>query len=578
MALSATLAQPEVVAARYFGAATTAQVPGGRVIRAEQLPIAADLPAALLDYLATFRRRGWRKALVFCNTRAEVESYATALRAAGSPFGDAIYVHYSNLDAERRREIEHLFAQAQVAICFASSTLELGIDIGDIDVAILVGAPGSSAAFTQRLGRAGRRQRVARVACFYRTPLEHAIFGALLTAGEDPAPQAAFRPSVAIQQIFSLLKQSPSGALRLNPLAELFTGLLSVGDLRRTLGTLHMRGYLQSGRPGEWRAGAKLNRLVDLQAAESTPLSLHSNIESSGGPQLQIRDQMTQRVVASVDHQWFDRDLLTLEGRPLNVHWYDGEALWVSPYRGPDAAAHLRYVSTRQLLSYDLARALPAQFGPARGVAPLVPHEDGLLLFHWLGDIYGRALLDLLKGILPADETAQPGLCLRLRDEPRDLPRPTVSQVEQYLADHYGRYEPLLALGAYHHLLPPELRRQAVVAQFDVPRFVAAVADLRVARAPDATRTGSARAPAVARGALSRRCCPRPSPCGGTARCGCPPGRPARRRRRCAGSASRGSAPARRGRRRAPGRRRYPRCAHTPASRRRGSPRRRPAP
>src|SRR5205085_11934858 len=79
----------------------------------------------LLDYLGTFRQRGWRKALAFCNTRAEVESYAAAVRAAGSPFGEAVYVHYSNLEWERRCEIEQQFAQAQAAICFASSTLEL---------------------------------------------------------------------------------------------------------------------------------------------------------------------------------------------------------------------------------------------------------------------------------------------------------------------------------------------------------------------------------------------------------------------------------------------------------------------
>jgi hypothetical protein len=162
-----------------------------------------------------------------------------------------------------------------------------------------------------------------------------------------------------------------------------------------------------------------------------------------------------------------------------------GEALWVSPYRGREEAQRLRYVSTRQLLSYELARELPMRFGLARNVAPLVPHEEGLLLFHWLGDIYGRALLDLVSYTLLVDEAPQQGLCLPLREEAGDIPRPSLAQAQQYVSDHYRRYEPLLALGAYHHLLPVELRRRAVVEQFNVPRFVTAVSDMRVMRAPE---------------------------------------------------------------------------------------------
>ncbi|MBK8046757.1 MAG: hypothetical protein IPK16_06315 [Anaerolineales bacterium] len=59
--------------------------------------------------------------------------------------------------------------------------------------------------------------------------------------------------------------------------------------------------------------GERLKRLVDLQAVESNPLSLHSNIQSST-VQVKIRDQASQRVVATVDRQWLARDVLTLEG------------------------------------------------------------------------------------------------------------------------------------------------------------------------------------------------------------------------------------------------------------------------
>jgi len=497
-ALSATLPQPEIAAARYFPAARGVSLDSHRPISLEKIALDANSSGALVDYLDTFRQRGWRKALAFCNTRAEVEAYAAAVHAADSPFGEAVYVHYSNLERDRRREIEDLFAHAEAALCFASSTLELGIDIGDIDVTLLIGAPGSAAAFTQRIGRANRRRQTAHAACFYRTPLESLLIDALPNMPETLG-SAAFRPSIAVQQIFSLLKQSPTASVRLNPLADLFGGLLSAADLRAILGELQALGYLKAGRMGEWRSGKRLDQLADMQAVENAPLSLYSNIQSDGAAKIKIRDQNSQRVVATVDHHWFDRDLLTLEGRPVNVAWYDGDALWVSSYRGEDRADQPHYRSVRQVLSYELARRLPAQLGLQPDAAPLVQVDDGWLWFHWLGDIYGHALLDLLRYTLPADDTPQPGMCLLLPEAPRTLPSWKIEQVERYLRDRYRRYEKLLALGAYHHLLPLDLRRRAVIEQFDAPRFLQAVNRLKLELAPE-TLTESLQALILPRG------------------------------------------------------------------------------
>lgn len=419
--LSATLTQPALVASRYFSDAQVIEVPGKREIHAEYLPLDSESPAALLDYLNRFREHGWRKALVFCNTRAEVEHYTTAIRSGRSPFGAAIYAHYSNLSKERRFEIEQAFAQAEAALCFASSTLELGIDIGDIDVVLLIGPPGSAASLMQRAGRGGRRQSAVNVVCVYRSPLEQVLFRALLNAHETTST-TAFRPSVVVQQIFSLLKQSPTGALRLRPLADLFDGIFSEADLELILGELQLMGYLRPGRMGEWRAGERLHHLVDLQSTEHAPLSLYSNIQTTNAGQMNILDQHTQRVVARVDRQWLERDRLTLEGRPLQVTWYDGEALWVSNRRSENTGEYLHYRSARQVLTYDLASRIPEQSGLSAGTAPLVLHGESWLWFHWMGDVYGRALLELLSHRLPVQETSQPGLCLSFSEEPRVLP------------------------------------------------------------------------------------------------------------------------------------------------------------
>jgi hypothetical protein len=52
----------------------------------------------------------------------------------------------------------------------------------------------------------------------------------------------------------------------------------------------------------------------------------------------------------------------------------------------------------------------------------LVETPEGWLFFHWLGDVYGQALLDLLRPHLAVNESEQPGLALLLREAPRTLP------------------------------------------------------------------------------------------------------------------------------------------------------------
>ena len=563
VALSATLADPAGAAVRYMERAEIVELGGARPLEAELINLQGGGTEALLAHLASFRARGWRKALAFCNSRAEVERYAAAARP-GSPFGEAVFVHYSNIEGRRRREIEAQYAAADSAICFASSTLELGIDIGSVDSVILIGPPGSPASFAQRVGRGNRRGSAARATCCYRTPLERLLFVALLAEtrrhgdtetrrhgdtetrrhgdtetrrhGDSPgmpsgapglpvsvspalpvsvspalpvsvspgllvsvspclpvsrspalrvsvSPGSPFRPSVAVQQCFSLIQQSPTAALRLAPLAELFAGLLERTELEQILGQLVDARYLQPGRPGEWRAGPRLNQLFDAQRAEHVSLSIYSNIEGSSAPTVAIRDQHTQQVIANVDALWLDRETLTLEGRPISVEWSDGEALWVSTQPGGAGGPPI-YRATRQLLGLELAQLLPAQFGLPPNSMALVQLPGGCLCFHWLGDRYGRALRDLLGPILGAADTAAPGLALLLPEAPRALPPLGEGELLRYLHGAYRQYEPLLELGPFQPMLPTPLRRQSVLAQFGVARFLAAYAALTPAAVP----------------------------------------------------------------------------------------------
>jgi ATP-dependent Lhr-like helicase len=490
IALSATLADPGRTAARYFDDAQVVQVPSRRRHHIELLPLGADSAGGLLDYVRSFRSKGWRKALVFCNSRAEVESYAAALKRR-SPFGSAVFTHYSNIAPQRRIEIEEQFAAADVALCVATSTLELGIDIGNIDVVILIGPPGDVNAFAQRIGRGNRRSDSLRVACFYRTPLERWMFEAsstALTADVTVSPSATFRPSVAVQQVFSLIKQSPTGAVRLSMLTDLLRGLVAEADVRAIIGHLQEIDYLQEGRPGEWRPGERLNHLFDRQASAYNDLSIYSNIHGQTARPVEVRDRYTHRPVASVDARWLARPALTLEGRALHIEWADGEAIWVSTAQGEEDAVPFHYQGTRKYLSFDLAQLLPTQLGMAPYQAPYLPAPTGWWWFHWLGDLYADVLFGLLQPHVAVERTALSGVCVLLRDNPASLAWPAwpEAHIRRYVESQYHRLERMLDLGPFHHLLPVSLRRRAVIDQLDVSTFISATSRLQPMPAPDA--------------------------------------------------------------------------------------------
>lgn len=105
-----------------------------------------------------YRRSGCKKLLVFANTRKKCEQLYNILNQEGV-FSQKVFLHYSNLSTQERKFIEASFREQKMGVCIATSTLELGIDIGDIDGVVLIGPPSSTMAFLQRIGRGSRRQQ-----------------------------------------------------------------------------------------------------------------------------------------------------------------------------------------------------------------------------------------------------------------------------------------------------------------------------------------------------------------------------------------------------------------------------------
>lgn len=92
--------------------------------------------------------------IVFVNTRAQAEIIFQALWRENSD-NLKIALHHGSLAAEKRRRVEEAMAQGALRAVVATSSLDLGIDWGDVDLVVQVGAPKGASRLLQRIGRAG---------------------------------------------------------------------------------------------------------------------------------------------------------------------------------------------------------------------------------------------------------------------------------------------------------------------------------------------------------------------------------------------------------------------------------------
>ncbi|MFB6787747.1 DEAD/DEAH box helicase [Streptomyces olivaceus] len=113
------------------------------------------------------------KRLVFCETRRHVEKLGECLRAKGV----TTFLSHASLAADERRRAEEAFSEARDCVIVSTSTLELGIDVGDLDRVVQIDAPPTVASFLQRLGRTGRRPGSTRN-CLFLTLDEDGLLGA----------------------------------------------------------------------------------------------------------------------------------------------------------------------------------------------------------------------------------------------------------------------------------------------------------------------------------------------------------------------------------------------------------------
>lgn len=244
-----------------------------------------------------FRELRGGRHIVFANRRADVERYADLLRRLSerARVPNEFWPHHGSLDKALREDAEAALKEGdRPATVFATTTLELGIDVGSVESIAQIGPPPSVASMRQRLGRSGRRGDPAVLRIYVqedeitpktpppdqlRSGLVQTIAMVRLLAQRwyEPPVAGALHLSTLVQQILSLVAQhggvEADQAWRALCRRGPFSGVGSAmfADLLRDLGR---HGLLTQTHTGELVLDLEGERLVnhyDFYAAFSTP-------------------------------------------------------------------------------------------------------------------------------------------------------------------------------------------------------------------------------------------------------------------------------------------------------------------
>ena len=117
------------------------------------LPENTVWPAIYAELLVLIKAH--KSTLIFVNNRKVAEMVASGLNIlSGEPF---VKTHHGSVSKELRQELERQLKDGEITCLVATSSLELGIDIGSIDLVVQVSSPGTSSQVLQRIGRSGHR-------------------------------------------------------------------------------------------------------------------------------------------------------------------------------------------------------------------------------------------------------------------------------------------------------------------------------------------------------------------------------------------------------------------------------------
>lgn len=386
VALSATVPDPEGILARYFPGGTTVRLLGGRSIETIAPPGSSlDVEEALPDYLRSATRP--EKVLVFSNARRRVDDLAARLRNPLEGLGYTARAHHGSLDRREREATEDAIKNNSKIVVFSTSTLELGIDIGDIDLVVLDGPAPDIRSLLQRIGRGNRRTDITRVMTCAGSVLEVVVHDAMIQAAREGwlgSPEHGPQHAVARQQAVSYIFQSPRRSRSRAGVQALLDKCAAEVVSRTLLDEMLLAEEVLEDESGLRSGDDWLRKAANGQ--------IHSNIEEPPG--VEVIDEQTGRRIAS-GLRFQKGKGLRAGGLLLEARRWNERKLEVRQVKDAGLAqGEWGYISRAWCRGPDQTSALKRYLGVAENVWPLARMNGQRHVFHF-GGAKRKAILQL---------------------------------------------------------------------------------------------------------------------------------------------------------------------------------------
>jgi ATP-dependent helicase Lhr and Lhr-like helicase len=456
--------------------------------RLEQLPdleaICSELPAAdgpedissitryIWGAIERGQTEGCRKVLVFVPSRALCDRLSLELADAVRQRRDMfVGAHHGSLERSRREQAEREFLRHRDAILVATTTLEVGIDIGDVDAVALVGAPPDTSSLLQRVGRSGRRAGCVRIVPIVRNRLEARAMCSMLDAAYrgalDAQPKARLW-SVFVQQAASHIAQAAArGRRRTDLLAlahEVWPEPGGPKTATRVLDSLVERGvFVETA--GRLHLGDEWSDRFERGGGD-----VHNNFDAAGRG-IPVVDASTGDVITHAYHPLRDNEGVALAGQRWEVIGQSGEIL-IKPRSNAGGEETFRYATKGSPMGKSYAEHVRRGLGLGSTDAPVFEGRSGSIWFHFGGTAYEAVLRELYPDLRVA--RAFRGLALLGLIEERRVRTFEGDRVRlERILEGIGKVLiPAMSLGRYQRELPEDIQSRVALEIFNTNTFV----------------------------------------------------------------------------------------------------------
>jgi len=391
LALSATVSDPRRLANAYLGTASEiVAVSGQRELEARILLAGGtDQKRAEEAITAADAFADVHKVLVFVNSRKQVDAGAGYFRH-GRFSHSVVYGHHGSLSKLEREETEKRFKSDREAICVATMTLEVGIDIGDIDLVVCMDPPFSLSSFLQRIGRGCRRLNGrTRVLCVARDRTGELMFKALVRQAElgmPPGPIAPFRRSVLFHQVLAYLQQAPSHRRVLEQFVKVLASdnhpVVTDHHIRDVLTDMVQTGFLE--RQGEvYQPASEGWKFIESN-------QIYANIQASP-LEVALVDVESGKVVAKVAGIRDQTGGIRVAGRSYDL--VPGGSPFTQHVRGGgDHVDSPKYFARSLPYAFDIGASLSGFFGIHAKALVALRVGQSIVVLTWLGRLLNAVL------------------------------------------------------------------------------------------------------------------------------------------------------------------------------------------